>query len=313
MSAIRRCLLARSQRRRNWSRRSSTRRRWSIGSSAETMKKIQRRSPKCKAGRARSEPAWRGRLRAAAPEPLAEERDGVDLERPEQIPVDAARTGMRGTRCDDLRRRDEKIDRQVVRQHGDALRDDLERVHRGEDRSGLADLALFTEESVFQVAVPAALADPGTVAPDTDRAAYDEIDGPHLARRDRAAVLAGAADARGERGPFTEPLRVDLDEALLGAQARDRHVENLPLGERKAADRELRRVGVHLHDERAAPHGHLAQELRGVLGGDEVGHAAERAWETRDAVSLHHLPDFLADLRLRHASRRPMRPERTLH
>src|SRR5690242_14420900 len=122
------------------------------------MKKTQMRSPKCKAGRARSEPAWRGRLRAAPPEPLAEERDGVDLERPEQVPVDAARPRVCGTRRDDLRRRDEEVDRQVVRQHGDALRDDLERVHRGEDRGGLADLALFTEESVFQVAVAAALA-----------------------------------------------------------------------------------------------------------------------------------------------------------
>src|SRR5215831_5775353 len=109
MSAISRWRWARSQRRRNWSRRSSMRRRWSIGSSAATMKNAQRRSLRCKAGDARSEAPRRGRLRAAAPEPLAEERDGVDLERPEEIPVDAARARVRGTRRDHLGGRDEEV------------------------------------------------------------------------------------------------------------------------------------------------------------------------------------------------------------
>src|SRR5690349_19282721 len=157
MSAIRRCLLARSQRRRKWSRRSSIRRRWSIGSSAETMKKTQTRSVRCKAT---LEAPRRGRLGAAAPEPLAEERDGVDLERPEQVPVDAARARVRGTRRDDFGRRDEEIDRKVVRQHRDALGDDLEPVDGGEDRGRLADLAFLAQQSVLEVAIAAAFADP---------------------------------------------------------------------------------------------------------------------------------------------------------
>ena len=155
---------------------------------------------------------------------------------------------------------------------------DLQRMHRGEDRRRLADLAFLAQEAVLEVAVAAALADARAVATDADRPAHDQVDRAHLARRHRAAVPAGAGDARRERGALPEALRVDLDEALLGAQARHRHVDDLALLQREAAHGELRRVGVHLHDQRAAPDGHLAQQLRRLLGADEVRNApaAER-------------------------------------
>ena len=95
--------------------------------------------------------------------------------------------------------RDEEVDGQVVRQHRDALGDDLERVHRGEDRRRLADLALLAQEPVLEIAVAAALAEASPVASHGDRAADDEIDRPHLARRDGAAVAARAGDARREQ------------------------------------------------------------------------------------------------------------------
>ena len=88
------------------------------------MKRIQTTSRTLKRG---LDAAGRGRLGAAALQPLPEEWDRVDLERAEKVPVDAPRAGVRGARRDDLRRRDEEVDREVVGQHGDALGDDLQR------------------------------------------------------------------------------------------------------------------------------------------------------------------------------------------
>src|SRR5262245_23642702 len=102
-------------------------------------------------------------------------------------------------------------------------------MHRGEDGRRFADLALLAQETVLEVAVPAALADTRPVAPHPDRAAHDQVDGPHLPRRHRSAVAARAGDARGERGALAEALRIDLDEALLGAQAWHRHIHDLAL------------------------------------------------------------------------------------
>src|SRR5947208_16989378 len=65
-----------------------------MGRSAERRKKTQTTSRTLNA--TGSEPAWRRGPRAAAFEPLAEKRDGVDLERSEQVPVDAARRGCAG-------------------------------------------------------------------------------------------------------------------------------------------------------------------------------------------------------------------------
>src|SRR2546428_997722 len=298
MRAISRCLVRRSQPRRNWRRCISRRRRCSMGRSAERRKKIQTTSRTLNA--TGSEPARRGGPRAAALEPLAEKRDGVDLERPEQVPVDAARARVRRAGGDHLRGGDEEVDGQVVRQHGDPLDDHLEGVDGGQDRRRLAHLALFAQEPVLEVAVAAALAEPRAVAPDRDRAAHDQVDGPHLARRHRAPPAAGAGDARRERRLLAEALRVDLDEALLGAQPRHGPVENLAFGEGAPAPRGLRRAGVHLHHQRAPPHRHLAQELRGPFGAGEVGNAAEGPGESRRALALNRLPDLLADLRLRH-------------
>src|SRR5437867_3261246 len=298
MRAISRCLVRRSQPRRNCSRRISSRRRCNMGRSAEKRKKAQTRSRTLNA--TRSQPARRGGPRATALHALAEERDGVDLERPEQVPVDAARARVRRARSDHLGGGDEEVDGQVVRQHGDPLGDHLERMDGGQDRGRLAHLALFAQEPVLEVAVAAALAEPRAVAPYRDRAAHDQVDRPHLARRHAAPVTAGAGDAGRERRLLAEALRVDLDEALLGAQPRHGPVEDLAFGEGEPAHRELRRVRVHLHHQRAPPHRHLAQQLRGPLGTGEVGNAAEGPGESRRALALNRLPDLLADLRLRH-------------
>src|SRR5439155_1688133 len=229
MRAISRCLVRRSQPRRNWRRCISRRRRCSMGRSAERRKKTQTTSRTLNA--TGSEPARRGGPRAAALEPLAEQRDGVDLERAEQVPVDAARARVRRAGSDHLGGGDEEVDGQVVRQHSDPLDDHLEGVDGGQDRRRLAHLALFPQEPVLEVAVAAALAEPRAVAPDRDRAAHDQVDGPHLARRHRAPPAAGAGDARRQRRLLAEALRVDLDEALLGAQPPHGHVENFAFGE----------------------------------------------------------------------------------
>src|SRR5688572_8819653 len=118
-----------------------------------------------------SEPARGGCAGRAALQALAEERDRVDVQWAEEIPVDPARPGMCRPRRDDVGRRDQEVDREVVRQHADPVGQDLQRVHRRQDGRRVADLALLAEDAVLEVAVAAALADPGAVAADTDRAA----------------------------------------------------------------------------------------------------------------------------------------------
>ena len=82
----------------------------------------------------------------------------------------------------------------------DAFGEDLQRVDGGEDGRRLADLSLLAQEPVLEVAVAAALADARPVAADADRAAHDQVDRSHLARRRRhgrtgarRAMLAASA------------------------------------------------------------------------------------------------------------------------
>src|SRR5262249_15531022 len=233
-------------------------------------------------------------------ETLAEQRDGVDLERAQQVPVDPSRPRMCGPRGNDLRRRDQEIHRQIVRQHRNALRRDLERVDRREDRSGLAHLSFLAQEPLLEVQVAAALADACAVATDADRAAHDEVDWAHLTRRHGTAVPTGAGDAGRQRRALPEALRVDLDEALLRAESRDCHVDDLSLLEGEPPHGELWCVRVYLDNEGAAPDRHLAEERSGLLRPDEVGNATRSKGEPADRFPLNRLPDPLADLRLRH-------------
>src|SRR5262249_31894225 len=133
---------------------------------------------------------------------------------------------MCGPRGDDLERRHQEVHRQIVREHGDAFGDDLQRVNGGEDGGGLPYLPFLAQQAVLEVAVPAPLAHTCAITADADGATDDQVDRAHLAWRDGATIPAGTCDAGGERGTLPETLRIDLDEALLGAQAGDGHVDD---------------------------------------------------------------------------------------
>ena len=99
-----------------------------------------------------------------------------------------------------------KSTRQIVREHADALGEDLQRMDRGQDGRRVADLSLLAQDAVLEVAVAAALADARAVAADADRAAHDQVDGTHLARRHwrgrtwpRPAMLADGMRPFGNR------------------------------------------------------------------------------------------------------------------
>src|SRR5262249_54296666 len=124
---------------------------------------------------------------------------------------DAAGPRMCGARGDDLERRHQEVHGQIVRKHGDALGDDLQRVNGGEDRGGLPHLPFLAQQPVLEVAVAAPLPDTRAVAADAHGATDDEVDRAHLAWCDGATVPACAGDAGGERGTLPEALRIDLD------------------------------------------------------------------------------------------------------
>src|SRR5437870_10671166 len=96
---------------------------------------------------------------------------------------------------------------------------------RREDRRRLPDLPFLAQQAVLEVAVAAALAEPRAIAPDGNRATHHEIDGPHLARRHRAPIAARAGEAARQHDLLAETLRIDLDETLLGPEARHGHVD----------------------------------------------------------------------------------------
>src|SRR5882672_1161942 len=131
MRAMSRCFCRFSQVRRKATRCMSSRRRWSMGNSADAMKRNQRRSKADKptAAGAGLEPAGRRGTGTTAPQPLSEERDAVDLEGPEEVPVDATGAWVGRARRDYLARGDEEVGGKIVRQHGDPLGGHLERVH----------------------------------------------------------------------------------------------------------------------------------------------------------------------------------------
>ncbi len=113
--------------------------------------------------------------------------------------------------------------------------------------------------------------------------------------------LVGAADARGQRGATAEALRVDLDEALLGAQSRHRHVDDLAVGQRLTTDGKLRRIRIDLDGARLLPDGELCEAGGGTFGTDEVRDASLRTREPLNAVVLQQLPDLPAKILLGHA------------
>src|SRR6185503_3245476 len=179
--------------------------------------------------------------------------------------------------------------------------------HGGQDGRGVAHLALLAQDAVLEVAIAAALAEPRPVAPDPDRSADDQVDGPHLAWCDGPAVPRGGRDARRRDDALRKSLRVQLDEALLGTQPRYRHVEDLALGECEPPHRELRRIGIHLDDQRATPHGELAQQLCSLLGAVEVRNTTASPRKAAHTLALNRRPDLLADLRLGHRASTPDR------
>ena len=69
------------------------------------------------------------------------------------------------------------------------------------------------------------------------------------------------------------------------AEARDRQVHDLTVGERLTADGKLRRVGIDLDRARLLPDGELGEAGSGAFGADEVRDASVRTGEALHAVA----------------------------
>ena len=106
---------------------------------------------------------------------------------------------------------------------------------------------------------PAPHAEPCAVAAGRNRATHDDINVVHLARGEQASILQGATQAVDQQTAAAEPLRVEFDKAFFRFEPRNGQVQELAVGQRRPAYRQLGRVGIDLDHPRLAPHRQLLQ------------------------------------------------------
>src|SRR5216684_1799345 len=99
-----------------------------------------------------------------------------------------------GCDTDDLLRRDNDVQPEVVRRLGQVLVQDLEGVDGRGDGRPVADHPGLSGQGELEVGVPPALADPLSRAVDGDRVTHDQVDGVHGTEADGDALRRGAAD-----------------------------------------------------------------------------------------------------------------------
>jgi hypothetical protein len=150
-------------------------------------------------------------------------------------------------------------------------------------------------QRVLEVAVTAALADPGAAAVHGHAAGDDEIDVRQLGRGHRRAEDRGPLDRGGRSQAPPQPARIEVDEASRVRQPGDGDVDGLALPQRAQAHGPLGSIGIALQRAGGPPLGQGRQALCGRLGPYEVGDpVGERQWETPHPAALQQSPDPLA-------------------
>jgi hypothetical protein len=214
----------------------------------------------------------------------------------ERVPLDPLRPVEDRPAGDHARRRDDEVDRYVVRGHGDRLAEDLQVVDRGDHGGPGVDGAELGGERELQIAVAAALADAGPLAIDGDAARHDEIDPRQLVGRDRYAEGGGPLDGGRAGQAVAEPSGVEMQEAPGGGQARHRHVDVLALPQGAQSHGPLGCIGVALQTPGRPPLGQRRQPVGGLGRAREVGDAAgEGQRKAAHPTTLQQGPDALAE------------------
>ena len=163
-------------------------------------------------------------------------RDLADLRWLQVVPEDAARALVLALDFDHRARRSDQVDGKVVLRGHQVLAEDLDRVHGRRHHRVVVDLAGVDQDSVLEVVVAAALADPGAAEVDRDRAAEDEVDLRQLVVGVQPAVLERTLDRRCLfHRLFGQVLGVEHAEGVGVAQARHRHDHGLALFQSDAA------------------------------------------------------------------------------
>src|SRR5215467_1896872 len=105
------------------------------------------------------------------PEPghSLQHRDRFDFFAIQVLPINAARPRQPRMALDDLIRRDYEIQWNIVGLQFYLLLHDLKRMNACYYRGPSSNLPCFAPQSIFQVRIPAAFSDPGSVSADRDR------------------------------------------------------------------------------------------------------------------------------------------------
>src|SRR5438132_3642399 len=143
-------------------------------------------------------------------------------------PRGAGSTGV-GRDTNNIIRRDNHVQPEVVRGLGQVLVQDLEGMDGRGDGRPVADHPRLPGQGELEVGVASTLADPDSLAVDGNRATHDQVDGGHRIEADGHALRRGAPDRDSLAGGYRDPVRVEAEEGEVGGPARDRNVNDLAL------------------------------------------------------------------------------------
>src|SRR5687768_12580758 len=172
------------------------------------------------------------------PSESPENRNRVDLLLVEVLPDDPPRS-LRPSARDDLVGCDDPSHTEVVIGLGELLVQDLKPMDRGHDARVLADQPRFQEKSELEIREAAALAHPDALAVHGHASADHEVDTAHLVDRDLPAGRRCSSDGGRTTRRYSQPLRVYEDERRCFREPGNRHVDELPFGERPGTNRKL--------------------------------------------------------------------------
>jgi len=218
----------------------------------------------------------------------------------EIFPIDALRLCELCLAVDDLIRRYDEVNRNVVRLEREPVGDYLERVNGGDDRCVRSDNPDLKRYRVFEIRVTSALSKTRAVAANRDRTAKDQIDRFHLRHCDLPAEFKRALDARGVINILSKFRGIELNEALLLSQPWHRHIDGLALFQREVTNRALRGVGIRLDEARGLPDFKLGNVAGALLRSGEVWYSTSRAGKASHVLRLEQFPDSLSDFLFGH-------------
>jgi von Willebrand factor type A C-terminal domain len=184
------------------------------------------------------------------------------------LPVKAAGSPWRAA-LDDLVRRDDQVDAEVMLGLWQGSADDLQRVHSRHDDGARADESGFLQERDLDICVACALPEPGAVPIHRHAAADHQVNRLHAIDADLSGRPCGSVFRCGPGRRLGEGAGIENVEGQLAGEHGDSHVEQFVVSQGPFADRLLGCVRAGLNNVCGLPHGQSGEPFRRRLGSRE--------------------------------------------